>query len=192
MGEYVGKSRLCRRFRPSCSELYLVLLALMSGSMDAGDLRADPEEFRWEGDDRTAARGGISEGQPLGAEGVRQGYGGEGIVVVGGAADDPEFNDKGSLARYVVTTGNAAGPFKVEAELWYQPIGFRWAHNLAAYKASESPRMVRYYEEASRKSAVTIGGASVVSTTITAWLKWRVRPMNSAIDRDSKGSSATV
>ena len=53
------------------------------------------------------------------------------IAVTGGAADDPGFTDKGSTVRYVVSTGGAAGPFKVEAELWYQPIGFRWAHNLS-------------------------------------------------------------
>jgi hypothetical protein len=81
------------------------------------------------------------------------------IAVTGGAADDPGFTDKGSTVRYVVSTGNATGPFKVEAELWYQPIGFRWAHNLAAYQASEPQRMVRYYEEAARKSAVILAQA---------------------------------
>jgi hypothetical protein len=60
----------------------------------------------------------------------------------------------------VVSTGGAAGPFKVEAELWYQPIGFRWAHNLAPYQASETQRMVRYYEEAARKSAVVLAQAT--------------------------------
>jgi hypothetical protein len=82
------------------------------------------------------------------------------IAVTGEAADDPGFTDKGSTVRYVVSTGGAAGPFKVEAELWYQPIGFRWAHNLAPYQASEPQRMVRYYEEAARKSAVILAQAT--------------------------------
>jgi hypothetical protein len=81
------------------------------------------------------------------------------IAVTGGAADDPGFTDKGSSVRYVVSTGGAAGPFKVEAELWYQPIGFRWAHNLAPYKASEPQRMVRYYESAAHKSAMMLAKA---------------------------------
>jgi hypothetical protein len=81
------------------------------------------------------------------------------IAVTGGAADDPGFTDKGSTVRYVVSTGGAAGPFKVEAELWYQPIGFRWAHNLAPYKAAEPQRMVRYYEAAAGKSAVVLAKA---------------------------------
>jgi hypothetical protein len=81
------------------------------------------------------------------------------IAVTGGAADDPGFTDKGSTVRYVVPTGGAAGPFKVEAELWYQPIGFRWAHNLAPYQASEPQRMVRYYESAAHKSAIVLAKA---------------------------------
>lgn len=81
------------------------------------------------------------------------------IAVTGGASSDPNFNDKGSTVRYVVSTGNANGPFKVEAELWYQPIGFRWAHNLAPYKASEPQRLVRYYEAASTKSAMVLAKA---------------------------------
>jgi len=81
------------------------------------------------------------------------------IAVHGGAEDDPAFNDKGSSVRYVVSTGNAAGPFRVEAELWYQPIGFRWAHNLEPYKAEEPQRMVRYYEEEAGQSAVVLARA---------------------------------
>jgi hypothetical protein len=81
------------------------------------------------------------------------------IAVTGDAADDPGFTDKGSTVRYVVSTGVATGPFKVEAELWYQPIGFRWAHNLAPYQASEPQRMVRYYESAAHKSAMVLARA---------------------------------
>ncbi len=78
------------------------------------------------------------------------------IAVVGEAADDPRFTDQGSSVRYVVSTGDATGPFKVEAELWFQPIGFRWAHNLASYKAGEPQRMVRYFDGAARRSAVVL------------------------------------
>jgi hypothetical protein len=81
------------------------------------------------------------------------------IAVVGEAAEDPAFNDKGSSVRYVVSTGNATGPFKVEAELRYQPIGFRWAHNLAPYTAAEPQRMVRYYEATAQRSAVVLAKA---------------------------------
>ena len=83
------------------------------------------------------------------------------VAVHGRAANDPGFTDKGSAVRYVVSTANAIGPFHVEAELWYQPIGFRWAHNLEPYRAEEPQRMVRYYEEAARKSAVVLAKAEI-------------------------------
>jgi hypothetical protein len=85
------------------------------------------------------------------------------IAVAGGAADDPNFNDRGSLVRYAVPTGNAMGPFRIDAELWYQPIGFRWAHNLAPYQATEPQRMVKYYEQAAAKSAVILAKAQAMS-----------------------------
>src|SRR5258707_1137828 len=78
------------------------------------------------------------------------------IAVTGKAAEDPDFTDLGSLVRYKVPTGNAKGPFHVTVELWYQPIGFRWAHNLGAYDAAEPQRLVRYYEQAAKKSAVIL------------------------------------
>lgn len=81
------------------------------------------------------------------------------IAVVGGAKDDPNFTDKGSVTRYVVDTGSAVGPFHVEAELWYQPVGYRWAHNLAPYKAEEPQRFVGYYEAETHNSAVVLARA---------------------------------
>jgi hypothetical protein len=81
------------------------------------------------------------------------------IAVTGAAAEDPEFIGGSSRVRYVVPTNGAVGPFRVQAELWYQPIGFRWAHNLAPYNASEPQRMVRYYEGASGKTALVLAKA---------------------------------
>ena len=42
--------------------------------------------------------------------------------------------------------GTAPGPFRVEAELWYEPIGFRWANNLKPYDAAEPKRFTGYYD----------------------------------------------
>jgi hypothetical protein len=50
----------------------------------------------------------------------------------------------------------AKGPFTIEAELWYQPIGYRWAHNLGDQQADEIERFVRYYDEMASVSAVTL------------------------------------
>jgi hypothetical protein len=81
------------------------------------------------------------------------------IAVIGDAANDPNFTDKGSLVRYSVSTGDAPGPFHIEAELWYQPIGFRWAHNLASYTAAEPQRFVSYYDSMSASTAVMLARA---------------------------------
>jgi hypothetical protein len=78
------------------------------------------------------------------------------IAVVGEASDDPTFTDAGDVVRYSVPVGDLQGPFRVEAELWYQPIGFRWAHNLAPYNATEPQRFVRYYESMSKTTAIVL------------------------------------
>ena len=84
---------------------------------------------------------------------------GKDIAVIGDAHDDPGFTDKGSVTRYAIDAGSAAGPFHIEAELCYQPVGFRWAHNLEPYKAAEPQRFVSYYEAQSRNSAVVLARA---------------------------------
>jgi hypothetical protein len=81
------------------------------------------------------------------------------IAVIGEAASDRNFTDKGNLIRYSVSTGNASGPFHIEAELWYQPIGFRWAHNLAPYTEAEPQRFVGYYDSMSSSTAVLLARA---------------------------------
>jgi len=78
------------------------------------------------------------------------------IRVVGDAADDPAFTAGGDLVRYSVPLALAEGPFHIEVELLYQPIGFRWAHNLAPYKADETERFVRYYQSMSSATTVTL------------------------------------
>ena len=80
------------------------------------------------------------------------------IAVVGGAHDDPGFAGGSAVIRYAIRGGQ--GPYQVKAELWYQPIGFRWAHNLEPYKAAEPQRFVSYYEADSRKSAIVLAEAS--------------------------------
>jgi hypothetical protein len=81
------------------------------------------------------------------------------IAVVGDAAEDPNFTPGGSLVRYSVPIGTSEGPFHVEAELWYEPIGFRWAHNLKPYNAPEPQRFVGYYESMSNTAATMLARA---------------------------------
>ena len=55
--------------------------------------------------------------------------------------------------------GDAQGPFQVDAELWYQPIAYRWAMNLKKYDAMEPKRFVGYYEQMAAGSGVMLAQA---------------------------------
>jgi hypothetical protein len=85
------------------------------------------------------------------------------IAVIGDAAEDPNFVAGGATVRYSVPIGTAEGPFHVEAELYYQPIGFRWAHNIEPYQNAPEPhRFVTYYDSMSSSTATVLARAEVV------------------------------
>jgi hypothetical protein len=81
------------------------------------------------------------------------------IEVVGDAAQDPNFTDKGSVVRYSAAVDPSSGPFRIEAELWYEPIAYRWAHNLSPYQSDEPQRIVNYYESLASSAAVILAKA---------------------------------
>jgi len=85
------------------------------------------------------------------------------IAVNGLATKDDDFVGGSDRIRYVVDVSAAKGPFIVEAELWYQPVGYRWAHNLSDQQADEIERFIGYYEEMASVSAVSL--AHVEATT---------------------------
>ncbi len=89
------------------------------------------------------------------------------IAVIGDALTDPAFTGGSARTRYSVAT-SAPGPFHVTVELWYQPIGYRWAHNLAPYQAAEPQRFVGYYEQAAARSALMLAAADSTSTAESA------------------------
>jgi hypothetical protein len=79
------------------------------------------------------------------------------IAVVGAAAADADFAGEGDRVRYRTPM---PAPGTIEVELRYQSIGYRWAHNLAAYDASEPRRFVGYYTDLAASSSVVIARAS--------------------------------
>lgn len=81
------------------------------------------------------------------------------VAVHGAALQDPDFAAGGDRVRYSVALGQSQGPYEITAELWYQPIGFRWAQNLKAYNAMEPQRFLRYYEAMSTGSAIPLARA---------------------------------
>jgi hypothetical protein len=84
----------------------------------------------------------------------------EEIAVFGGAMEDADFQAGGDRVRYSVDVGNAQGPFTVEADLMYQPVGFRWANNLKQYDAAEPRRFAAYYDSMQSSTAVRMAGAT--------------------------------
>ncbi|MES1166189.1 MAG: hypothetical protein ABUR63_10545, partial [Verrucomicrobiota bacterium] len=86
----------------------------------------------------------------------------EDCAVRGDAAGDPDFQGGGDHVVYRVDVPpGAAGPLRIEVELLYQPIAFRWAHNLDRYAAAAEPaRFVRYFDAMSAGSATTLARTS--------------------------------
>jgi hypothetical protein len=82
------------------------------------------------------------------------------IAVYGGAADDGDFGPGRDRIRYAIAI-ESAGPLTVVAELWFQPIAYRWAQNLRQQRALETDRFVGYYESMADSSAVVLARASV-------------------------------
>jgi hypothetical protein len=85
------------------------------------------------------------------------------VAVNGRARDDDDFAAGGDRIRYVVDTGDARGPFVVEAELWYQPVGYRWAHNLGDRESPETRRFVGYFEDLAPVSAAVLARATATA-----------------------------
>lgn len=82
------------------------------------------------------------------------------VAVHGDALADPDFGAGEDRVRYSVDTGGARGPFTIEAQLWYQSIGYRWARNLDGYTAGEPRRFVAYYDQVAPESALMLTRAT--------------------------------
>ena len=84
------------------------------------------------------------------------------IAVHGAASADPAFTAGSCTTRYSVPAPSA--PLHIAVELIYQPVGYRWAHNLAPYKAAEPQRFVDYYNQAAAKSAIVLAHSEATVT----------------------------
>jgi cytochrome c551/c552 len=87
----------------------------------------------------------------------------EAVAVHGSAETDDDFVGGRDRVGYVVDVSGAVGPFIVDAELIYQPIGYRWAHNLGDQEAEEIERFIGYYEEMAGQSAVVLASAKAIA-----------------------------
>jgi hypothetical protein len=83
------------------------------------------------------------------------------IAVVGDAASDPGFVGGSARTRYNIGITRGQGPYQIVVELWYQPIGFRWAQNLRLQPAPETNRFVSYYEAMADVSGTILARDSI-------------------------------
>jgi hypothetical protein len=82
------------------------------------------------------------------------------IGVFGDASADADFGGGGDRVRYRVPV-SAAGAYRVDVELRYQPIAYRWAQNLERYDAAEPARFLKYYQRDAADSSVVVATARV-------------------------------
>jgi cytochrome c551/c552 len=81
------------------------------------------------------------------------------IAVRGDAFRDRDFTGGGDRTQFSIEVGASSGPFEIQAQLYYQPISFRWAQNLQSYEAAETRRFVSYF------NAMSAGSAEVLART---------------------------
>ena len=103
---------------------------------------------------------------------------GDDYAVRGEAQDDPDFQGGGDRIVYRPTLpAGAAGPFRIEVELLYQPIAFRWAHNLERVRVRPRAGALRpllrgdvhrLRDDAGPGRGARAGGAALIASGRTA------------------------
>jgi len=81
------------------------------------------------------------------------------IAVVGDAAGDASFSGGSDRVRYRVRVPAGRRLERIAVELRYQPIAYRWAHNLGAYTAPETARFVGFFSRLSSTASVIVATA---------------------------------
>ena len=94
-------------------------------------------------------------------EGFDKETAGEDIAVHGSASADADFGGGSDRVHYSIDVADGVGPFAIDAALWYQPIGYRWAENLRPYDAPEPQRFVSYYSSMAAASGVVLARSSL-------------------------------
>ncbi|HSM04920.1 MAG TPA: hypothetical protein VK858_09850, partial [Longimicrobiales bacterium] len=83
--------------------------------------------------------------------------------VYGDAAEDPDFQGGSDALLLDVELPGGGGPWRVEATLRYQPIGYRWARNLADYESFETERFVGWYDAMAGGSSTALARDEVTT-----------------------------
>ena len=81
------------------------------------------------------------------------------VAVHGAASADADFQSGGDRVRYAIDVSKAQGSVRLEAELRFQTISFRWARNLGTYPAAETKRFASYYHSMAHGSSLAVARA---------------------------------
>jgi hypothetical protein len=84
------------------------------------------------------------------------------IQVVGDARSDPAFGPGRDTVQYDVPVPAGAG-YRISAELLYESIGYRWAHNLDDYQADEPQRFRSYFARAAAHAVKKVASVQIQS-----------------------------
>ena len=87
------------------------------------------------------------------------------IGVYGLAADDRDFADGGDRVKYQVPLPEGLGAYQIDVELRFQPIGYRWAHNLQPVEGPEPKAFLEYF------AAMSGSASSVVQHVVVDALR---------------------
>jgi Cytochrome c554 and c-prime len=82
------------------------------------------------------------------------------IAVYGGANNDPDFAGGGDRVRYQIPLPEGRGTYTIEVELRFQAVGYRWAHNLEPYDASEPRAFLKYFQAMSSSASSLVQRAT--------------------------------
>jgi hypothetical protein len=82
------------------------------------------------------------------------------IAVAGDAAGDVDFVGGSDHVRYAIDLPADGGPVVVDVEFRFQPVGFRWARNLAEYASDETRQFGRYYDAMASASSIVLAHTS--------------------------------
>ncbi len=121
---------------PDQVQIYEAIMANPQGEVTTGLIEA----IRFIKDNRVLPKGFDKSTAP------------EDIAVQGRGAEDEDFTGATDEIEYLVPIHPDRGPFSIQAELIYQPIGFRWAQNLKEQQAKEIDRFVGYFNSMADRS----------------------------------------
>jgi len=125
-------------------QIYEAIMADADGNITTGLLRA----LRFVKDNRILP------------EGFDKTTADEDIAIRGRALQDSDFGAGTDTVRHALSLDGVERPVHVKAELWYQPIGYRWAQNLREQQSAEIERFIKYYGDMASSSGTILAEVS--------------------------------